>query len=40
MSGKFLKAAVGRGLRDAGAALKEQGGTEVRLLFVSNAYGD
>lgn len=30
MSGSFLKAAVGRGLREAGAALKEQGGAEVR----------
>jgi len=29
MSGKFLKAAVGRGFREAGAALKEQGGAEL-----------
>lgn len=29
MSGKFLQSAVGRGLREAGAALKQEGAAEV-----------
>ena len=30
MAGKFLQGAVSRGLREAGAVLREEGGIEVR----------
>ena len=34
MAGKFLQGAVSRGLREAGAVLREEGGIEVRCPFV------
>ena len=35
MAGKFLQGAVSRGLREAGAVLREEGGIEVRCPFVA-----
>jgi hypothetical protein len=33
MSGQFLKGAVARGMREAGAILRHEGGIEVRCSF-------